>query len=145
MIGTLGGLKIELSKEELLWLVQNSNGNGNGHSYDPNAPQVGGSYGGGHEPHGLSDIPLDEQSALEEALNGRNPGAFMDREDLVNEANAARAAYAGFALNGAAQAVAAPGDQHEGVPVFVHEDSGEVVPPVASPATPVPQAPPASV
>jgi len=127
MIGTLGGLKIELSKEELLWLVQNSNGNGK------HEPRYGDPVDEGNH------APMDELTAIEEHLNKRNPGAFLDQEDLVNEAEAARAeAYARFALNGAGRSVVVMDDQHEGVPVAAE------APVPAAPESPVPQTSPAS-
>jgi hypothetical protein len=121
MTGTLGGLTVDLTREDLLWLVQNSNGNGK-HELHYGEPLP--------EPH----APMDELTAIEENLNKREANAFVDQEDLVNEARAARAAaYAAFALNGAAQTPLAGDDPHEGVPV-----SAPVSPTPDSPAVPTP-------
>lgn len=126
MTGNLGGLKVELTREDLLWLVQNSNGNG--HS----EPRYGDPVDEGNH------APMDELTAIEEHLNKRNPGAFVDQKDLIAEANAARAAaYRAFALHGAAAAAVLVDDPHEGVPCAAPAVDPGVGDPNVTPVPPV--------
>lgn len=76
MKGILGGLSVELSRDDLLWLLQQHNGAGFGMHYGSPLP----------EPH----APMDELTAIEERLDKRNRGAFVDDGDGgSNEARAA--------------------------------------------------------